>query len=246
MNARRATFLAVLLLAFGRGASAQELVADLTSHLVAITTGFNGAQVVLFGATAGEGDVVVVVRGPDQPVTVRRKDRVAGVWLNRHQVTFPAVPTFYSVASGKPLADIASDAVLERLQIGLDHLALAPAAALSPDETAEFRAALVRTKTAGGLFSPNIGRVSFLGNRLFRATVSFPSNVPIGNYQVSVFLLRNGEVVSAQTTPLLVSQAGISADLVEFAGRQRIAYALVAIAIAVAFGWAASVAFRRT
>ncbi|HEV3177595.1 MAG TPA: TIGR02186 family protein, partial [Stellaceae bacterium] len=50
-------------------ARAQALVADLTNHLVAITTGFTGTSVVLFGATDGNGDVIVVVRGPERDIT---------------------------------------------------------------------------------------------------------------------------------------------------------------------------------
>jgi len=31
-------------------------------------------------------DVVVVVRGPETDMRVRRKDRVAGIWINRNRV----------------------------------------------------------------------------------------------------------------------------------------------------------------
>ena len=56
--------LVLSLLCWGSAAPAEGLVADLTSHLIAITTGFTGASVVLFGATDGPGDVIVAVRGP--------------------------------------------------------------------------------------------------------------------------------------------------------------------------------------
>ena len=50
------------------GLHAQGLVADASRHLVAITTGFVGTKVLLFGATEGEGDVIIVVRGPARPL----------------------------------------------------------------------------------------------------------------------------------------------------------------------------------
>jgi Putative transmembrane protein (Alph_Pro_TM) len=84
-------------------ASAEALAADLTSHLIAITTGFTGASVVLFGAIDGPGDVAVVVRGPDREMTVRRKSRVAGIWMNSQEITFGNVPSFYFVAASRPL-----------------------------------------------------------------------------------------------------------------------------------------------
>src|SRR6516164_11463525 len=89
-------------------ARAQGLVADLTSHLIAITTGFTGASVVLFGATDGPGDVIVAVRGPEREMTVRRKNRVAGIWVNTQQVTFSNLPSFYAVAASRPITDILS------------------------------------------------------------------------------------------------------------------------------------------
>ena len=84
-------------------ARAQALVADLSSHLIAITAGFAGTELLLFGATEGEGDVVVLVRGPDSDVAVRRKARVAGIWLNTESLSFANVPSYYRVASSKPL-----------------------------------------------------------------------------------------------------------------------------------------------
>lgn len=237
---------AVLLAVVGLGGApvrAQALVADLTNHLIAITTGFTGTEVVLFGAIDGDGDVVVVVRGPEQPVEVRRKERTLGVWLNRADMTFADVPSFYTVAATRPLEQLARPEVLERNKIGLDHLALE---ALDPTpEFEEFRKALIRNKQREGLWPVQTSTVTFVGSRLFRTTVSFPANVPTGSYQVSVFLFRNGQVQGAQTTPLLVSQLGLSADIVDFAYRRALVYGLVAVLVAAVAGWLGSVAFRR-
>src|SRR3954469_6878606 len=90
--------LVLSLLCWGSAARAEGLVADLTSHLIAITTGFTGASVVLFGATDGPGDVIVAIRGPEREMTVRRKSRVAGIWVNTQEVTFGNLPSFYALA----------------------------------------------------------------------------------------------------------------------------------------------------
>ena len=37
------------------------LVADVSENLVAITTGFTGKEILLFGATDGPGDIAIVV-----------------------------------------------------------------------------------------------------------------------------------------------------------------------------------------
>ena len=80
-------------------AATDTLVADLSQHLVAITTGFAGANVLLFGAIEGKGDVVVIVRGPERPVVMRRKSRILGVWINTARMTFQRVPSFYAVVT---------------------------------------------------------------------------------------------------------------------------------------------------
>ena len=118
----RACIIAILALLAGPAAAAETLVADLSEHRIRITTGFTGTDVVLFGAVESEGDVVVVVRGPEQTTEVWRKGRYAGIWLNDKKVVFERVPSFYAVASNRLLREIADDAVLDRHQIGPGRL----------------------------------------------------------------------------------------------------------------------------
>lgn len=225
---------------------ANTLVADLSRHLVAISTGFAGTDVLMFGATEGKGDVVVIVRGPDRAVAVHRKSRVLGVWVNTAQMTFDRAPSFYSISSSRPLAEIAPPTVLARHQMGLDNLRLElPRAKASANVAQEWRAGLIRNHEAQGLYRIAVGRVTFLGNRLFRAGINLPANVPTGTYQVKVFHLQEGRVVSAQTTPLQVSKVGAEAAVYDFAHQNSALYGLIAILVALMAGWAAHMAFRK-
>jgi uncharacterized protein (TIGR02186 family) len=245
----RGRLLRVLLLLAGLGApspaAAQALVADLSDHLVAVSTGFAGAELLLFGAVEGEGDVVVVVRGPEERATVRRKQRVLGLWINTEELTIGEVPSFYALAASKPLDQLAPERTLARQQIGLAHVRFQVPPGISRREAAEFQAGLIRNKRRQGLYALGVGTVTFLGGRLFRADVLLPSNVPTGSYTVTVYLLRQGEVVSAQTTPLDVSKVGVGARIYDVAHRHAAAYGLLAISIAVAGGWIAGTVFRR-
>lgn len=239
--------LAVLLLACAAmPARAQPLIADLSSHLVAITTGFTGADVYLFGATDGPGEVIVVITGPESRVTVRRKERVAGIWVNRLEHTFAKVPVFYAAFSSKPVEDFDPESVLARHQIGLSNIRTE---LIDPDvpvaEANVFRTALLRNKQREGVYQAEVGRVTFLGNRLFRTRVTFPSNVPTGTYTVTTLLVRSGAVVSAQATPLVVSKVGLGADIYAFAHQRPAIYGAIAVLIAVMAGWLASVVFRK-
>lgn len=236
--------LAAYLLLCGPAALAQGLAADLTTHLIAITTGFTGASVVLFGATDGPGDVVVAVRGPDREVAVRRKSRVAGIWVNTREVVFTNVPSFYAVAASRPLDEIVSPAAASLYRLGVANLKLDPEQPVPSANLDLFRAALERAQRQDGLFADRIGKVDFLGERLFRTTIAFPANVPTGTYLVEVFLIRDKDVVGGQTTPLVVSKVGVDAAVYQFSRRQPGFYGAIAVLTAVVAGWLASIRFR--
>lgn len=239
----------VLLLAVPARA-AEPLVADLSKHLVAITTGFAGTDVLLFGAVeevAGPagGDVVVVVRGPNRAEIVRRKDRRAGIWMNSGLADIANAPSFYRVAATRPLAELASPEVLERHQIGLDHLDLDIRPMDRSAGPEQYRQALLRLKQSQGLYGDKVQDIGFLGRRLFRTDMHFPANVPVGTYLVEVYLIAGGEVVSAQTTPLVISKIGLGADVYDFAHQQAVAYGIIAVLLAASAGWAAAVVLRK-
>ena len=236
--------LVLSLLCCGSAVRAEGLVADLTSHLIAITTGFTGASVVLFGATDGPGDVIVAVRGPEREMTVRRKSRVAGIWVNTQQVTFANLPSFYAVAASRPMTDILSPAAAGFYRLGIANLKLAASTPAPSVVVDAFRSALERTQQEAGLFVERTGKVDFLGERLFRTTITFPSNVPTGTYLVEIFLVRDKDIVSGQTTPLVVSKVGVDAAVFEFSTRQPGFYGAIAVLTAVVAGWLASLPFR--
>ena len=245
--ARLLVVLGLAVLPGGAAPRAQALVADLSHHLIAITTAFVGTNVVLFGTAEGGGDIVVIVHGPREDQVVRRKARVAGIWVNRDHLGFRQVPGYYAVASTGPLDEIARPDMLARLEIGTEHLRLEPidAAGLSISEITAFQEALIRRKQDEGLYSRKPGQINFLGEELFRTTLVFPANVPSGIYQVQVFELVDGFATDAQRSTLVVSKIGLEADVYDFAQHRAPLYGLTAIALAIVSGWLASVIFRR-
>lgn len=222
------------------------LVADLSSHLIAITTGFSGAEVLLFGAVDGPGDVIVVVRGPEREQVLLRKSRVAGIWMNTARIRFRSAPTFYALSASRPLAEIAAPAILRSHELGIENLRLdLPSSLASSNIAGEWREALIAGKQRQGLFARAPGSVTFLGDRLFRTSVYLPPNVPVGLYRAEIYLLRDGQVVSAQATPLTVSKVGIEAEIFFFAHQNGALYGLIAVLAALVAGWLGHLAFRR-
>lgn len=236
---------ALVLACFISQSQSQSVVADLSTREVAISTGFTGAELLLFGATEGFGDIVVTVVGPARNEVVRRKERIAGIWVNGASVTFDAAPAYYRIAASKPLEKIASREILSRLQIGSDRIELYTPSRKSAAEILTFREAFIRNKKKLQLYSEDISDIRIIQGRLFRSTIPFPVNVPIGEYRVTVHLFKNGKHVSSETTPLTVHKVGLEAKIYDFAHDQAAWYGAIAIAIALVAGWLAGVIFRR-
>lgn len=234
----------LLCLLTGLAAEAQSpLVSDISSRRIGIDSSFTGTELLLFGSLGQPGDVVIVIKGPPQSLTVRRKKRVAGVWVNAESVTYQDVPGFYAVVSNRPLEDIASERILRRHAIGLENLQVK---ALDGGATeGGFDAAVKRLRIESGLYRQNEDGVTILFDQLFRSTIAFPANVPVGSYTSEVYLFRDGRIVSAQTSPILIDKSGIERAIFSFAHQWPQFYGIFAVIFAGIAGWAAAQIFRK-
>lgn len=162
-------------------------------------------------------------------------------------VTFGDVPSFYGLASSRPLGDMLTPAMLDQYQLGINRLQIKTLAADSTvlGNVDQYRQALLDLRERGSLYADKVGRVNFVGDTLFRANLRLPSTVPTGKFLVEVYLVRNGEVVDAQTIPLVISKVGFGADIYRFANRHGFAYGVVALILSLALGWVAHLLFRR-
>lgn len=265
-----AVLCAALLLVTGSALS-ERLTVDMTAHRISITSNFTGATITLFGAIqkiaepvpvphpltlvpvvpgkARVDDVIVVIKGPAEEITVRRKERVAGIWINTDSVTFHDVPGFYFVASTRPLIDIVDDTLRSQNEIGAEHLSLlTDAAARTRTTEAEidiFRTALLRRKTQAGLYGINEQGVDLQDNILFSMRLRVPANVPVGEYVAQILLLRDGIVVGSQQLRPVVAKSGIERWIYNFAHSIPLLYGLAAVAMAMAAGWTAAWIFRK-
>lgn len=233
---------------------AEELVTDLSDHIIAIRSNFTGTELLVFGAIETNSqasralarDVVLVVRGPSKDLTIRKKEKKGAIWMNTQSASFEKVPGFYAVASTKPLALIASQKVLQRYQIGTAQIRL-KVKENKIDQTLaeEARLALVRLNTEKKLYSESSGGVSFLGDTLFRANLEIPATVPVGVYTADVFLFRDGNVVHAQSSPLYVNKSGLERLIYSFAQTHGFFYGLIAVILALMAGWVAAILFKK-
>lgn len=228
--------------------AAENLVSGISQDTVEINSSYTGTDIVVYGAIenpepTGVDDVVVIVRGPDANMTVRQKQWVAGIWINRDQAKLLAMPSYYYIASTRPLDKIAASFTLERYEIGLD--AIVPGQIVSHHFAEPFRQALIRHKKIEGLYGESPYGVVFQFPTLFRARIPVPAGVPRGQYNVVVYLFRDGNVISAQSTPLFVDQTGLERRLHNFAHSSPLSYGLSTVFMALVLGWISSLVFRR-
>lgn len=235
------------------GTSQEKVQSDVSTREIAIQSNFTGIEILIFGSidfsdsrTPGEGtyDVIAVVRGPSEPVVLRKKERVAGIWVNGPAKAYGSVPGFYAVLSTRPIRAIASNATLKKLGIGLSELDFGRYTKGDPEEQS-FRSAMVRLNEERKLFQADDSGVSFIGRSLFRGTVALPVNVPTGRYAVDVYLFRDGNVASKSQGSLEVTKAGLEAVIYQLAFQQPFVYGLLGVLIAVLAGLAGWFAFRR-
>ncbi|HEY8277215.1 MAG TPA: TIGR02186 family protein [Methyloceanibacter sp.] len=247
---RYAAAIIVLWLATAGHASAveppaqEQVQSDISTREIAIQSNFTGIEIVLFGAidftsvpTTDEThyDVIMVVRGPSEPMVTRRKERKLGLWVNGPSEAFSSVPSFYAVLASRPLRAIAPEATLKQLGVGFAALDFG---AEPTDEVnkARFRSSLIRLKEERNLFLESDDAISFIGRSLFRGSVDLPVSVPIGTYTTQVYLFRDGRLLSQDDSTLQVHKVGFERIIYLLAFRYPFIYGLIAVVIAVVAG----------
>ena len=236
----------------------ESVQADVSARNVAVTSSFNGTEIVIFGAVdnsqqpsaeSGYYDVLIVVEGVPARLVVRRKNNVAGLWLNTSSATFDLVPSYYAIASTRPIDEITTEEFRASHGVGFQNLRFTPAfgqaQALSTEDLKDFRQAIVRLKLKQGLYVQDQYSVAFIGKSLFRATIELPANVTVGPFETRVYLFRAEKLLSQYTVRLNLEREGLERHLHAFAFGYPTLYGLMTVAIAIAAGLAASAMFRK-
>jgi uncharacterized protein (TIGR02186 family) len=243
-------------LAFSSGpVLAERLVLSLSSPQVAISSNFTGAEVAVFGvierdrqsaARAGPYDIVITVRGPREAITIRRKDALGPLWINRDQQKFVSVPSLLGVYSTRPLSEITSLAMRRRARIGIEAIIASPDLTLERGGDDEpFRAALIRLKARDHLYAEPGAGVARVTETLFRAVIPLPATAPLGEYEIDAALLADGAVLGREEARFTVLKAGFEEQISAAARERPLAYGFGMAGLALAFGWLASIIFRR-
>ena len=253
MSARIASLLLALAAPLLSAADKPVLVPDISAREVQIRYSFNGAQLLLFGAVVYPGgrppdrqvDIAVVLRGPVQPILVREKEKIAGIWMNADSNRFRSAPSFYAVASSRPVADLLDERTAAIYELGLHNLQLSPGGGALPEKERRFEAGLLDLRSRQALYSESPHGVEINGGVLYRAVITIPSQVPVGTYTAETFLIDRHKVIAAATRDIQINKSGFERYVALAARRQRFLYGLTCVLLSLGLGWAAAAAFRR-
>ncbi|RZF65385.1 hypothetical protein EWE75_06775 [Sphingomonas populi] len=232
------------------------LVPDVSQRNVEIVYSFTGADLLLFGAILYPGgrlpdddkptDIVVVVKGPTQSILVREKEKLGGlIWVNAARLRYRSAPSFYAVASSRPIASLLDERTRAIYELGLDSLQLSPATSALDDRQDRFAHGLVDLKRRAGLYVEKPGAVEITDGVLYRAVVTIPARVPVGRFTAETFLVRDGHVLAVATRDIEIRKSGFERFVARSAERNAVLYGLVAVVLSVAFGWGAGLIARR-
>jgi uncharacterized protein (TIGR02186 family) len=180
-----------------------------------------------------------------QPVIVREKSRVAGIWINTDSVRFESVPGFYAVATTRPIEELADDRTTAIYEIGVANLQLSPASGDNEVRTQRFENGLIAAKRKANLFTEDAGGVTLTKGVLYSARIAIPAVVPVGDYAAEIHLIRKGRVIASSTTPIIIGKSGFERWIYVMAQDHGLAYGFAAVAAALFAGWIASVVTRR-
>lgn len=240
-----------LFLVLALPAKAEEVVLGLSQTEVAITANFDGSEIFIFGAVKREeaipeGDplqVIVAIQGPSEPITVRRKEKRFGIWINVDAVEVDAAPSFYAVATSAPMEDVLSATEDLRYKITIPSAIRSVGAPMTVSDSQSFTDAVIRVRKANQLYQLNESSVEFSQDTLFKTSIAMPANLTEGDYRTRIYLTRSGKVVSEYETLIDVRKVGLERWLYTLSRQQPLIYGLLSLAIAIFSGWAASAIF---
>jgi uncharacterized protein (TIGR02186 family) len=242
-----------LLMPLTLGASETKLVPDVSQRDIEIRYSFTGAELLLFGAIlypngrapAERADIAVVIKGPVQPLVVREKQKVAGIWMNVESARFRSAPSFYAVASSRPLSELIDERTAAIYELGLQNLQLSPGTGASPETQRRFEAGLIELQQRHQLYVEIPNGVEITDGVLYRARLRIPARVPVGNYTAETFLIQDGRVVAGAVRDIRIQKLGFELFIAWAAEHWSFTYGLVAVALSLFLGWAASAWYER-
>jgi len=236
--------LTLFLIFFASASFASPIISGISTNEINIDTKFNGAKILLFGAKGDAGDIVISVRGPKKNFLITKKQKFLGIWYNGQRVKFKNSYSFYSLFSTFSNNE-EIDQLLNNLELGKNNLKFATNSEINQETKNEFELQFIDFQEHKKLYSNGAKKIDFLDETLFKVELNFPKNIARGIYNVEIYLISEGNLLSFQSIPIYVNHVGIGARVYDFAHEQSFLYGIIAVAFALVVGWLANYLFLR-
>ena len=242
---RACTILLLSLFGLSYQAYASDLAVEIASEHIDVTVGFTGSSIELFGDRRNkDADIAIVLEGPRKEITIWKKARVMGTWVNRYYMTFENMPVYYNYATTiRGEVDDKLDLIMRHNGIGHEALfsSLDVRKSSSITDVRPFQQSLRQKKEAKGVYFSEPAEIKFMNEHFFRVSFEIPASALTGEYKIHSFLISDGQVVEKTTNTLKVEQVGVNAFVYGLANNYSLAYALICIIFGLFSGWFASV-----
>lgn len=253
LRAAAAALLAPLALGQVEPAHEPRLVPEVSNSQIEIRYSFRGEELLLYGAIVyPDGrppepgtDVIIAIKGPSERIVVREKEKVFGIWMNVGRTRFRSAPSFYAVASSRPLGQIIDERTAAIYELGVGNLQLSPTGGAPTDEMRRFEDGLIDLRRRAGLYAELPDAVTISQGVLYQGRISIPARVPVGNYTAETYLVRDHRVIAAASRDIRIEKTGFEGFVARAAQRWSFLYGVTAVAVALLLGWAGSALFSR-
>jgi len=223
------------------------LVPEVSQSRIEVRQDFTGANLLLYGAIVDPQsplgtspyDIVVVLKGPTEPIRLREKERIAGIWMNARSSDFRSAPSFFAVASSRPVEEIVDSRTAAIYELGTDFIQLSPTGQIEAEEQIRFARGLVEMREREGLYKQDPGGVRISEGVLYQARIDLPSNVVTGQYTSETFAIADGRVLASATADIEVVKTGLEGRVVLASQRWSLFYGLGAVMLSLSMGWLA-------
>ena len=223
------------------------LVPAVSQDEVQVRQGFTGTELILYGAIldprgqrgGAAYDIVVVLKGPTEPIRIREKERILGIWMNAESSDFRSAPSFFAVAASRPVDQIVDERTAAIYELGTQFIQLSPSGQIEPEKQARFAAGLVDLRRRQGRYKEDVSGVAISEQVLYQARIELPSNVVTGQYTAETFAISRGQVIASAIAEVEVRKVGFERFVEVFSQLYALWYGLAAVFLSVSMGWIA-------
>lgn len=219
---------------------------NINPDIIEIGSTFNGTQMEISGSVPEGSDVYVKIASPnDSVIELNKKGKVGLFWMNVESSVIKNVPKLYKIMSSAPLQKLSPE-LLKETGLNTDFsAAFAEAEAvrhsdsgvtrISREAAVDYFSAMTDIYRKGRLYDIEENAVTVSGGK-YKGSIFLPPNIPQEKCNVTVYAVKNGQIISSVTTPFRVTGVG----MVRWLSREAIysgpEYGFMAVIIALLFG----------